>query len=201
MLKRRRALTQENFDLLLAWLDCERERAAVKYESIRVSLIKILMWRGSNDAEDLADETINRVAEKVHLLKDTFVGDPAIYFYAVAKRLLKEEQRNAKSQVPISESYNLLGFPREIDEPTDNIVYECLHCCLQSEGAERRDMILSYYVGERNVKIANRKAMAERLGIPLNSLRVRMYRIREGLEACIENCINAQLNKLSAKRQ
>jgi DNA-directed RNA polymerase specialized sigma24 family protein len=197
---RRRALTQTNFDELLEWLDPDREQAAIRYEAIRVSLIKILTWRGCNNGEDLADETINRVAEKVHLLKDTFVGDPAIYFYAVAKRLLKEDQRKAKSQVSISESFNVLEFPPEPGEPTDLILYDCLRSCLRNAGEQKKEMILSYYVGERHVKIENRKAMAERLGIPLNALRVRMHRIRTALERCIQTCVATKMSEANRRQ-
>jgi RNA polymerase sigma factor (sigma-70 family) len=197
---KRRVLTQTNFDQLLDWLDADRERAAIRYEAIRVSLIKILTWRGCNNGEDLADETINRVAEKVHLLKDTFVGDPAIYFYAVAKRLVKEEQRKTKSQVSISEGFNVLDVPPEPGEPTEFILYDCLRSCLRNAGEQKKEMILSYYVGERHVKIANRKALAEQLGIPLNALRVRMHRIRTALEQCIQNCVAAKMNESNRKQ-
>lgn len=189
MLKRRRALTQDGFDQLLAWLDSDRERAAIRYETIRVSLIRILTWRGSNNPEDLADETINRVAEKVHLLTNTFVGDPAIYFYAVAKRLFKEEQRNAQAHVSLNEGDKFTQPAPNLEEPTDECVYDCLAFCLQDAGKENEKLILTYYSGERQVRITNRKALAQQLGIPLNALRVRMHRIRSSLEMCIENCL------------
>lgn len=202
---KRRVLTQDNFDQLLGWLDTEREQAAIKYEAIRISLIKILTWRGCNNAEDLADETINRVADKVHLLRNTFVGDPAFYFYAVAKRLIKEEQRKLKVQVSLSEALGIMEFPSDPDEATDDALYECLASCLRDAGKKKEKMILSYYVGERQVKIANRKAMAEQLGIPLNALRVRMHRIRGSLETCIQNCVRSRLknnsNRETGKRK
>jgi hypothetical protein len=39
-------LSQEAFDALLDWLDSDREQAALKYETIRRSLIKIFTGRG-----------------------------------------------------------------------------------------------------------------------------------------------------------
>ena len=53
-------LTQELFDTLLDWLDPDRERAGHRYETIRLRLIKIFTSRGCPEAEELADETINR---------------------------------------------------------------------------------------------------------------------------------------------
>ncbi|HEY0083559.1 MAG TPA: hypothetical protein VGB61_12265, partial [Pyrinomonadaceae bacterium] len=58
-------LTQEGFERLLTWLSPDREQAGKKYEEIRQSLIKIFVWRGVHEAEDLADETITRVTWKV----------------------------------------------------------------------------------------------------------------------------------------
>ena len=56
-------LTQEDFDRLLRWLDANLEAAGKEYEAIRQRLIKIFARRGCSEAEDLADETINRVTE------------------------------------------------------------------------------------------------------------------------------------------
>lgn len=196
MLKRRRALTQDGFDQLLAWLDSDREQAAGRYETIRVSLIRILTWRGSNNPEDLADETINRVAEKVHLLTNTFVGDPAIYFYAVAKRLFKEEQRNAKAHVSLTEGDKFADPAEDLEEPTDECLYDCLASCLRETGKENEKLILTYYSGEGNVRITNRKTLAQQLGIPVNALRVRMHRIRSSLEICIEKCIRNERKRI-----
>jgi hypothetical protein len=46
-------LSQEAFDALLDWLDPDREQAGIKYEQIRLRLIKIFTGRGCSDAEDL----------------------------------------------------------------------------------------------------------------------------------------------------
>ena len=58
-------LTKEEFDELLSWLDTDPDRAGEKYEAIRHRLITIFLNRQCYEAEDLADETINRVAKKV----------------------------------------------------------------------------------------------------------------------------------------
>jgi DNA-directed RNA polymerase specialized sigma24 family protein len=86
-------LKQEDFEKLLAWLHPNREQAGQKYETIRESLIKVFSWRGYNDAEDLADEVITRVAAKTRDLADSYVGDPALYFYGVAKNVVHECER------------------------------------------------------------------------------------------------------------
>jgi len=62
--KARWSLTQEAFDRLLQWLDQDRDEAGLKYESIRSKLIRIFKRYGWTTAEDLADESINRVTQK-----------------------------------------------------------------------------------------------------------------------------------------
>jgi hypothetical protein len=81
---------QESFDRLLAWLDGNNELAKKKYENLRYSLIKMFTSRGCIDAEELADETINRVARQVKTVGGNYVGDPAYYFYGVAKKVYLE---------------------------------------------------------------------------------------------------------------
>ena len=49
--------------------------------------------KGFSDAEDLADETINRVAKKLPEIQDTYVGEPARYFHGVARYILREMMR------------------------------------------------------------------------------------------------------------
>ena len=57
-------LTQKKFDRLLDWLDPDRERAGAKLLEIRRCLVKFFVNQQCVEAQELADETINRVAER-----------------------------------------------------------------------------------------------------------------------------------------
>lgn len=172
-------LTQELFEELLAWLDPDREVAGQKYEHIRRGLIKIFINNGRQSVEDLADEAINRVANKLNEIKDNYHGDPALYFYGVAKKLVHEDRRRT---------------PAPITTPiwnTDDVEpeFECLERCLQQLTAENRQLVLQYYQEEKRAKIDNRRRLANRLGIAVNALRIRAYRIRNSLELCVRACL------------
>jgi DNA-directed RNA polymerase specialized sigma24 family protein len=65
----------------------------------------------------------------------------------------------------------------------------CLRNCLQTLSPDNRELILQYYQGEKGEKIGNRKKLIERLGIPVNTLRMRALRLRERLQACVEECL------------
>jgi DNA-directed RNA polymerase specialized sigma24 family protein len=186
-MSKRWTLTQERFDTLLTWLHPDREKAAEKYENIRQSLIKIFTWRGVTDAEGLADETINRVTQKIHELRATYSGDPALYFYGVAKKIIHEHQRMPKT-VPLD--VDQLSYPSLTDEPkTSKIAYDCLDKCLAELSPANREIFLSYYAQKKLGKIDHRKVLAGKLGIDVNALRVRVHRIRLALERCIKACL------------
>src|SRR5437764_14777727 len=86
-------LTQEDFNGLLEWLGQDREQAGDKYEAIRRRLIRIFISRGCHHAEEMADETINRVTFKLKEIRQDYVGDPALYFYGVANKVHLEYVR------------------------------------------------------------------------------------------------------------
>ena len=183
-------MMKEQFDALLDWLDPDRERAGEKYESIRQGLINVFTWNLCGDAEGMSDETINRVAQKLPQLRETYKGDPALYFYGVAKRLTLERRRVTKAEVPLEQARNVAAsaVPEE-EEADDERVYECLRRCMQHLTPANRELVVAYYLKEKQDKIDSRRELAQRLGVEPNALRVRVYRIRSALAECIERCL------------
>ena len=173
-------ITQEAFDGLLAWLDPDRDRAAQKYETVRTRLIKIFACRGCGEADDLADETINRVTAKLNEIVDTYVGDPALYFYGVANKVYLEylRKRPAVESPPLRESSDDLEAE-----------YACLEKCMDQLPRESRRLVLEYYQDEKRAKIERRRKLAEELGIAVNALRIRAHRIRQQLQQCVQVCV------------
>lgn len=177
---------EENFEALLAWLDEDRDLAGQKYEDIRQSLINIFSWRGCSDAEDLADDAMTRVMHKVQEIAPGYSGDPALYFYGVAKKMLWEIGRRERvPTVPVDD----LKEPVPENEPnTFEAEYEFLERCLAKLPPAERDLIIRYYQQEQP-KIGYRKELSRRLGMAPNNLRVKVYRIRTVLHTCIEQCL------------
>ena len=176
---------EENFDELLNWLGPDRDRAGTKYEEIRQSLINIFSWRGFKDAEDLTDETIRRVTVKVPEVSKTFKGDPAVFFYGVAKKLVFEAYRRDQRRGPLPTNPSAKVAPPIEDDRAD---HQCLEQCLRELPAADRELILLYYQQDEP-KIRQRKDLAKRLKLTPNTIRVRTYRIRIVLYACIEKCM------------
>ena len=176
-------LTRDTFDKLLAWLNPDREQAGEKYEIIRQRLIKIFTCRGCPEAEDLADETINRVTRKVQEIAGTYTGDPVLYFYGVAQKVHREYLRRKPDLVVLPQPLST-NQPDEIEQE-----YQCLEHCMQGLTPNNRELVLQYYWEEKQSKIDHRKELADRLGIALNALRIRAHRIRATLQECVQRCL------------
>jgi RNA polymerase sigma factor (sigma-70 family) len=174
-------LTQESFDALLAWLDPNREEAARKYEDIRGRLIKIFTCRGCMEPEDLADETINRVAKRLKDIEPEFEGEKTRYFCGVANKIHLEYLRKKPVSLP-----DQLQAPDPVETEW---IYSCLEQCIAALNADNRLIVVQYYQEERQAKINHRKRLAEQLGIALNALRIRAYRIRAQLQICVRACL------------
>jgi DNA-directed RNA polymerase specialized sigma24 family protein len=190
-MKKEWVLTQDAFDTLLDWLDSDRDRAGRRYEAIRLRLIKIFTCRGCHEAEELADETINRVIARVVEVASRYEGDPALYFYGVSQKVHLEYLRKAHSQsINLPEgSQNTQAVDLTSDiEPE----YECLERCLEQLPPNNRDLVLRYYQQERKAKIEHRKLLATELGIAVNALRIRAHRIRQALQQCVRDCLEQQ---------
>jgi DNA-directed RNA polymerase specialized sigma24 family protein len=180
-------LTQEAFDRLLAALDPDREDAGKKYLEIRGSLIRFFEWRGSPFPEDHADEAINRVAKRISEGEE--IRTPIAYFLGAARMLMLEIQKEqARERHALGELAHAETVSYEFEELEPRI--RCLERCLKTLTAENRELILQYYQGDKGAKIESRKRLTDRFKIPLNTLRMRALRIREKLQACVENCLN-----------
>lgn len=180
----------ESFAEILDWLNPDRELAASIYVELRTRLIKIFGWNRCADPEGMTDETFDRVARQVHDLRSRFQGDPKLFFYAVARNLIREYQKKIKSHVSIDDVELSIEAPQEIEDEDDDQRAECLQACLRELSSEKRELILGYYAREKQAKIDHRTEMASRLGLSVETLRVRAYRIRGALEKCIENCLD-----------
>lgn len=192
-------LTQDAFNRLLALFDSDVERAAEQYECIRAGLIKLFECRGCRAPRDLADEVINRVARQLEEGKEIYPPSSANYFYGVARNVLREHLRHPESALAALDTLPPSEHPSANPAVlTDHLAVrrrreqrlECVETCVAGLPPETRRLVMSYYEGEEGIKIENRRQLAETLGIPLNTLRIRVHRIREKVEQCVTDCLS-----------
>ena len=165
----------ESFERFLCWLGPDPESAGRKYESIRSRLIKMFSARQCVFPEDLADATFERVARKLANLTN-YTGDPARYFYGVARKIYLEYQHEiATVQRRLRLHYSIPG-----DTGTEELEQqlEQLDDALNSIPISDRELILKYYTGTGRNKIELRRTLAEQMGFAPNALRLRVFRIR-----------------------
>jgi DNA-directed RNA polymerase specialized sigma24 family protein len=179
-------LTQEAFDKLLVALGGDRDSAAEKYLEIRTNLTRFFEWRGCSFPEDHADETINRMAKRV--AEGEEILNYSGYAVGVARLLLLEINKGRqREQLALAEIGTASEVYEEADDNEGRLV--CLRSCLQTLSTDNRELILQYYQGEKGEKIQNRKKLMDRLGVPVNTLRMRALRLRERLQLCVEECV------------
>ena len=183
------AIPPESFEEILAWLDPDRDVAGAMYVQLRHDLAKMFMWGRCADPEGLTDEAFDRVAKKIHEVRPGYQGDPRLYFRAVANNLIKENHKKIKTQLSLEDID--LPEPRipENEDETAADIEECLQLCLQTLAAHKRELILGYYAKEKQAKIDHRNELAQKVGITVETLRVRVFRIRESLAECIRRCL------------
>ncbi len=186
--ERLQGLTPEGFESLLAQLDPDRERAGEIYETIRHKLVRLFEWRGCASPEDLADETINRVARRLAEGVELRSNEPYGYFCGVAHLVFKEVLRRAsREQRALASGEWPAPTYEEEEEPSDRRL-ECLRRCLAQLPADQRDLVLRYYrgtSGQGESNIRNRQQLAGEMGVPMNALRIRVHRVRRKLESCV----------------
>lgn len=198
-MKKEWTLTRDAFEGLLAHFDEDKERAAEKYELTRAELIRLFRYRGCNSFNELADETINRVARKIEEGEVIPSQELTAYFYGVARNVLREYRRNPETSAPALEELPPSAQPSEDPEKLVEMRaarraserrFQCFEKCKEKLPPETRRLIVSYYEGDEGVKVRNRQRLARELNISVNSLRIRLHRIRERLERCVSECVN-----------
>ncbi|PWT88754.1 MAG: hypothetical protein C5B55_12600 [Blastocatellia bacterium] len=185
---RKWTLTPEAFDNLLKTFDPNRDNAAQKYLDCRANLVRFFEWRGCPFPEDHADETFNRVARKIADGEE--IQKLAGYVMGVARLLVLEIIKSLSKQREALGEYQKT-YDEVADVPDTEIRIDCLQKCLGQLSSDNRELIIQYYQGDKREKIENRRKLGERLGVAINTLRMRAQRLRERLQGCVEECVNA----------
>ena len=183
----------ESFEILLTWLDQDRDEAWKKFEAIFERLIKIFSWNRRRNVEDLAHEVVTRVEPKVpRLIEEGYSEDPALYFYGTAYNLVREDRRNDMKFTEFDPESGLGGiadpvYSDQIDAA--EVRLKCLDHCLEKLTDIDRAIILAYYACEGKTKLADRRQVAQTFGLSRSALWTRVSRKRTFLAECLRECL------------
>ena len=191
------ALNREAFRQFLSWLDEGVESNGERYLEMRRRLVCYFDRRNCLSPDDVADETLNRVARKLEEKGEIVGVSPAHYCYIVARLVFLESTRSSELHTASLDDTERSGgiiaglkAPSEatMDNAAKEKLFACLERCLSKLRMQDRELILEYYRGEQREKIEHRSQMATRLGVTMNALSIRACRIRTRLEACVKAC-------------
>jgi DNA-directed RNA polymerase specialized sigma24 family protein len=188
------------FRQFLIWLDNGTDSDGQRYLEIRQRLVLYFDRKNCAIPDELADETLNRVARRLEEEGAIESETPAKYCYIVARfvgmEYLREKQKenslldNARRR----EQENSFVPPSVNNErETRERMLNCLEQCAEKLEPRNREIITRYYYGKERIKIENRRGLAEELGITMNALSIRACRIRDKLEACVQQCLGTEL--------
>ncbi len=181
-------ITQTGFDKLLTTLDAnDRDAAGLKYESLRVRLLKFFEWRNCASAEELTDTVFDRVMKKI--VEGEEIQNVGAYAATVAQFIFKEDCRNRERLFQSIEDAPEIADKKDLREDENEAdKTNCLEKCLAEFSAENRRVIVAYYDTDERTMIATRKRLADEMKISLNVLRIRVCRLKAKLEDCTRDC-------------
>jgi DNA-directed RNA polymerase specialized sigma24 family protein len=175
-----RNISDAEMKKFMAWLAPTEEEAGRKYQEIHRCLTAIFVRRGYSDAEDLADEAIDRVIRRI-ARDDSFEGTERIpYFVRVAYYLHLERQSKKRPPPPPP-----LTDTAEEREQADR----CLELCLNHLEPRERELLLQYYRDDKRARIDGHKRLAEEWGLAVEALRLKVHRLKVKLRPCLKNCL------------
>ena len=187
-------LSPNVFDALLNWLDQGINSSGKTYLEMRRRLVFYFDRKNCSTPDELADETLNRVARRLEEEGTIDSETPAKYCYIVARFVFMEYLRESRrAGIALDEvrrqgpgDYSVVPEVHNDEEKR----LACLRRCTSKLEPGSRELITRYYVGKGRVKIANRRSLAESLGITMNGLAIRACRLRDKLEACVRQCLS-----------
>lgn len=189
--KKNLTLTPDAFRRFLDWLGDDADLGGEKYLEMRGRLVAYFDRKNCLTADELADETLTRVARRLNEEGSIESETPAKYCYIVARFVFMEHLRTAdRKNVPLDEFQHQKSDEFAVSEAAEikEKMLDCLEKCTAQLESLSRDIIIRYYYGTERVKIENRRALAESLSISGNALTVRACRIRAKLENCVRAC-------------
>ncbi|HEY6329062.1 MAG TPA: sigma-70 family RNA polymerase sigma factor [Blastocatellia bacterium] len=178
---------------MLEWLDDGTYSDGRRYLDIRARLVRYFDRKNCLVPDDLADETLNRVARRLQEEGSIDTDAPAHYCYIVARFVFMEYLRRPDALPDTEPRPHGASAVASADLAEEQLEKErrseCLSHCLQALAPDHRDLIMTYYTGDQRVKLETRRALAARLSITLNALSIRACRIRDKLEGCVAKCL------------
>jgi len=175
-------ITREKFSGFLEWLSPDIERAVEEYERLRFRLSTFFSQRRCVFADELVDETINRVILKS---SEERIESKTAYCYGVARNVYRESLRKERAHVDIEDVQVVAPEPQEA-----GFSHECLDKCLEKLLPNDRTLLLDYFSETKSAKIELHHRISASLNTTQTALRMRVMRLKQKLTLCVKECMS-----------
>lgn len=177
----KKEVTREKFASFLEWLAPDHDSAGEEYERLRFRLCTFFSQRHCVFADELADETINRVILKS---SEEQIENKLAYCYGVARNVYRESLRRERPHLDIDEVTISAKAPEQ-----QTFSSECLDQCLEKLPPESRTLLLDYFSEAKMAKIQLHRRISEGLQTTQTALRMRVMRTKQKLKICVQECM------------
>lgn len=172
---------------LLEFLSPEdSEKAGRLYLILHKKLTGFFRFKGTFDPDADAHETLERAGKKI--MEGVDIPDITKYCLGIARYIVMEDMRKVNR-----EAMSLQEFARQQhDNDADQLelITSLMKRCFDELAENDKDLLNSYcQVSEGVARAEHRRQLAERLQASLSGLRVRVARLRQGLEDCVKKLI------------
>lgn len=197
----RNATTESPHKFLLRWLSPDEEQAERQYQNLRQKLVALFGIRGAPYPVtlELADETLERAAQRLADGEIIQHSEPMAYLHGVANNVLLEhwrkQQKQAAKEVSLDDLLSVnpnkleFSFQSQIESEDRERWLECLDKFLKALPPEEEALLRSCYQDSSTQQTANRRVEAKRLNLTNDSLRSKLYRICLKLKSKVRACV------------
>lgn len=187
-----RDIAPSSWTALLERMGKDAREQAEAYEVLRGRLLAFFRYRGWSNPEELVDATFDRVgtklAEGVEVRADVprfALGVARFVHLEFAKRYERERAALHRVGPPAPDGGERLEHERRL---------AALEACLGVLTDGDRSLLARYHADRGQTKIDERRQLAESLGMTLNALRLKTFRLRNALQECVRSKIEAKRN-------
>lgn len=160
----------------------DREEAGRLYTLLHKKLVGFFSSKGVSDPCNAADETIDRAVLKI--ADNTPVSDLNNFCLGIARYVAMERLR-----YPPRENSAFINFIKNLPNvPIEEIerYYGVLKHCFEKLTAPDQELLVAYcQVFRGRARADNRRRLAERMGLSVLALRMRVTRLRGVLTDCV----------------
>jgi len=171
--QREAKLNQGSLEAFLALVNPDREQAGIGYCQLLDRLVRFFGGRGDTSPAEAADETIDRIAQRLEAGEK--IDSLRRYSMGVARLVgLERYRRHIREQVAMARYHEEQEWGAAANHRQFELQFQCLNGLAEHE----QSLLRAYYQGcEGDTRCRLRHQLAASLGLSISQLRLRVHRL------------------------